>query len=96
MNDMMGKVKSGLADIGKKTGQTYEIGKLKMAIKKHKSTIEKETMKMGQAVLEHSQRGMTRVELTMDPFDLSLQEIRILTRKIADMEAQISTLRIEG
>ena len=92
MSEFMDKVKSGLAGIGKKTGQTVEIGKLKREVGKHRGTIAKEVGKLGEWVLEQSRAGQTQVDLDQDPFARSLCDIRFYTDKITELEEQINSV----
>jgi vacuolar-type H+-ATPase subunit I/STV1 len=93
MSDFMEKVKSGMAGISKKTGQTYEIGKLKLEISKHGSAIGKETQKIGEAILECFEQGRTRIDLHDEPFSKPLQDIRFHKEKIEDLQARINSVR---
>lgn len=93
MSGFMEKVKSGVAGIGKKTSQTYEIGKLKLEISKHNNAINKETEYLGELTLEHFEQGREHLELKNSLFQKPLENIRFHKEKIEALKEKIELVR---
>jgi len=93
MSKFMNKVKTGLSEIGKKTGQTVEISKIRMEISQHRGTIGKETQALGTALLALYEEGQFQVDLRSGPFEKPFREIEYHKLKIKDLEERIGEVR---